>query len=126
MEKFSNRLKEAMQIRKVKQVDLVDKTGIAKSTLNNYLAGRYEAKQDRIYILAVSLEVSPVWLMGYDVPMELEEEIREQEKNRLQVSIEQKKEETDKPILQRVIIDDLQDLSDEQLYQIINLIKTFK
>ena len=34
------------------------------------MSGRYKAKQDGVYLLAQALNVSEVWLMGYDVPME--------------------------------------------------------
>lgn len=38
VESFQNRLKKAMEIRNVKQVDLVEKTKIDKTLINKYLA----------------------------------------------------------------------------------------
>ena len=70
IESFSNRLKRAMQIRNIKAVDLSEKTGISKSSLSEYISGKYEAKQNGIYLLAKALDVSEAWLMGLDVPME--------------------------------------------------------
>lgn len=67
---FANRLKKAMNIRGLKQIDLVNKTGIDKTLLNKYLKGISEAKQDNLTILAEALNVNEVWLMGYDVPIE--------------------------------------------------------
>lgn len=67
---FQNRLKKAMNIRNLKQVDLVNKTGIDKTLINKYLAGIMKAKQDKLTILANALNINEVWLMGYDVPME--------------------------------------------------------
>lgn len=67
---FSNRLNRAMQIRNMKATELSLKTGIAKSSLSEYINGKYEAKQDGVYLLAKALNVSEAWLMGCDVPME--------------------------------------------------------
>ncbi len=67
---FSNRLQKAMNLKNMKQVDLVEKTNIDKSLISNYLKGKYKAKQDNLYLLAKILNVSEAWLMGYDVPME--------------------------------------------------------
>lgn len=67
---FSNRLNKAMQIRNIKATELSLKTGIAKSSLSEYINGKYEAKQDGVYLLAKALNVNEAWLMGLDVPME--------------------------------------------------------
>lgn len=67
---FSNRLNQAMRIRNIKAAELSDKTGISKSSLSEYINGKYEAKQDGVYLLAKALDVSEAWLMGLDVPME--------------------------------------------------------
>lgn len=67
---IASRLREAMDIRDKKQVDLERETGINRSAISRYLAGEYEPKNKPIYELAKSLEVSEQWLMGYDVPME--------------------------------------------------------
>lgn len=64
------RLREAMDIREKKQADLVRATGIDKGSISNYLSGRYEPKQESIYKLAMALDVSEMWLWGYDVPMD--------------------------------------------------------
>lgn len=66
----ANRLREAMNIRKKKQVDLERETGINRSAISRYLSGEYEPKNKPIYELSKALDVSEQWLMGYDVPME--------------------------------------------------------
>lgn len=73
MEKFSDRLKEAMKKRDKKQVDLVNATKIGKATICQYLKGCYEPKPTNINKLAKALNVSEAWLMGYDVSMERKE-----------------------------------------------------
>lgn len=70
MDTISNRIKKALEIRNMKQVDLVEKTGIGKSSISTYISGEYEPKQKNIYKLAKALEVSESWLMGNDVPMD--------------------------------------------------------
>ena len=65
-----NRIREALQIRNMKQVELSEKTGIAKGTINNWLNQRYQPKQKSLLSLAKALDVSEMWLAGYDVPME--------------------------------------------------------
>ena len=65
---FNNRLQKAMDNLNIKQVDLVEKTGLDKTLINKYLAGIMKAKQDKLTILAKALDVNEVWLMGYDIP----------------------------------------------------------
>ena len=67
---FSNRLQKALNFSNMKQVDLVEKTGLDKTLINKYLAGIMKAKQDKLTILARALNVNEVWLMGYDIPMD--------------------------------------------------------
>lgn len=69
-EKCSVRLAKALAIRGMKQHELCEKTKIPKSAISQYLSGLFEPKQDRLHIIAQALDVDPVWLMGFDVPME--------------------------------------------------------
>ena len=41
--------------------------------MSEYIKGLYDPKQDKIYVMAQALNVDPVWLMGFDVPMEIED-----------------------------------------------------
>ena len=66
----SNRLKIAMKEAGKKQIDLVNETEINRSAISRYLSGEYEPKQTAIYKLAKALDVSEMWLWGYDCPME--------------------------------------------------------
>lgn len=80
---IKERLKQAIQMRGIKQVELADKTGIDKGQISSYLSGKYKPKQENLSLLAAALDVSEYWLMGLDVPMEREaseEVIREQQK----------------------------------------------
>ena len=65
-----DRLKEAMEIREIKQAELVEKTGIDKGQMSSYLSGKYKPKQGNLERIAKALFVDEAWLMGFDVPME--------------------------------------------------------
>lgn len=73
IETCGKRIEKALTVRGVKRTDLCKLANVPKSSLSLYLKGAYEPKQDRIYKMAVILNVSETWLMGYDVPMEREE-----------------------------------------------------
>ena len=66
----AHRLKIAMNNAGKKQSDLARETGIDKGSMSHYVNGRYEPKQDVIFALATALNVSEMWLWGYDCPME--------------------------------------------------------
>ena len=66
----SERIKEALYIKGMKQSDLCRLTHIPKSAISQYISGAFEPKQDRIYLIAKALNVSEAWLMGLDVSME--------------------------------------------------------
>ena len=83
MTEIKIRIKQALQLRNMKQAELADKTGIDKGQISSYISGRYKPKQENMSLMAVALNVSEYWLMGLDVPMEREgseEALREQQK----------------------------------------------
>lgn len=65
---FIERLNSILQKRNLSQADLSKMTGIRSSSISDWLNGKYEPKQDKIAIIADALNVSPVWLIGYDDP----------------------------------------------------------
>lgn len=65
-----NRIREALQIRNMKQVELCEKSGVKKSALNNWISQRWQPKQEPLMNMARVLDVAEMWLAGYDVPME--------------------------------------------------------
>lgn len=76
-----DRIKEAMLRANKKQIDISRETGIAKGTISNYLYGKYEPKPEAVAKLAKSLDVSDMWLMGYDVPMKRSKNLDNYEEN---------------------------------------------
>lgn len=69
MVKFSQRLNELMNIKGFRASDVSKITKIPRSTMHHYLHGHYEPKLDKLFLIAKKLNVTPEWLMGYDVPM---------------------------------------------------------
>ena len=67
---FAARLVEGLDTAGMTAADLSRKTKIPEGTISCYKSGKYEAKQDKVYIIAKALNVDPSWLMGYDVPMQ--------------------------------------------------------
>ena len=66
----ADRLKLALELREMKQVELSEKSGISKPNISCYLSGKYEPKQDALYKMGKALDVAEMWLAGYDIPME--------------------------------------------------------
>ncbi|MBE6697306.1 MAG: helix-turn-helix domain-containing protein [Ruminococcaceae bacterium] len=67
---FTDRLRAAMDARGMRAVDLAHTTGLSKARISQYTNGIYVPKADAMHKLARALDVSDLWLEGYDVPME--------------------------------------------------------
>lgn len=65
-----DRIKEALEIRGMKQSELVERTGIDKGQMSSYISGKYKPKQKNLHLIAKVLSVDEAWLMGYDVPID--------------------------------------------------------
>ena len=65
-----DRIREALEIRDMKQSELVERTGIDKGQMSSYISGKYKPKQKNLHLMAKVLSVDEAWLMGYDVPMD--------------------------------------------------------
>ena len=79
VEEFGARLKSALKRKNMSQSKLSEISGINTSTISEYISGRYEPSRSRIAEFANILDVNEVWLMGYDVPMERNANITQQE-----------------------------------------------
>lgn len=76
LKKVSNitiRLKEALTDANMRQSELARLTDIDRGSISNYLSGRYEPKTSAISKMAKVLNVSEMWLYGYDVPKQRSE-----------------------------------------------------
>lgn len=63
----AERLKEALDCRRMTAAELCRRTGISSASMSQYMKGKVNPKQDRIYLMAVYLRCRPAWLMGYDI-----------------------------------------------------------
>lgn len=64
----ADRLREAMNDAGMTQADLMRATGLHRSAISRYLLGEYEPKAHAVGKMAKALDVSEMWLFGYDVP----------------------------------------------------------
>ena len=127
MFEFKDRLRTAIKNSGLKQTEIVERTGISKSSLSEYLSGKYLAKQDNIYKLAFVLNVNEAWLMGYDVPKE-RIQTKEENKNKaaklagkILASKDEKKIQLTLDILEKVT-----NMEIEQLEALTVLLRTIK
>ncbi len=67
------RIKSLRKDRGLTQKELSKLSSISEISIRKYENGDRQPKQKAIYHLAKALDVSEGWLMGYDVPMEREE-----------------------------------------------------
>ena len=79
VEEFGASLKSDLKRKNMSQSKLSEISGINTSTISEYISGRYEPSRSRIAEFANILDVNEVWLMGYDVPMERNANITQQE-----------------------------------------------
>lgn len=66
-----------MAERNLKQIDIINlakpfcdlhNVKLNKNDLSQYVSGKVEPGQNKLYILALALNVNEAWLMGFDVP----------------------------------------------------------
>ena len=78
----SERLKQIMKDRNLRQVDILEKAKpycdkynirLGRNDLSQYVSGKVIPGQDKLTILGLALNVTETWLMGYDVQQERDE-----------------------------------------------------
>ena len=86
----SERLKQLMEERNLKQVDILNKSlpycnkyGVKmnKSDISQYVSGKVEPSQDKLVVLGMALDVTESWLMGFDVPAKRKDGSQKAEKD---------------------------------------------
>ena len=106
MQKFSERLVQALEKRDITAAELARKIGVNEGTISNYKSERYAPKQKRIEEIANVLNVSIAWLMGADVPMTAEKKSDELSETKL------------------ALIDAVKQMSDEQAEAFLKFLET--
>lgn len=64
---FKDRLKQALKDNNMSQSTLAQKVGCSRGLISQYLKGTCKAKQDMIYSISNILNVSPSWLIGFEL-----------------------------------------------------------
>jgi len=84
-ESTASRLRKLIDERGLRQVDILNacvpyckEYGVKmnKSDLSQYLSGKAEPNQAKLFVLGNALNVNEAWLMGFDVPVERAEAIK--------------------------------------------------
>ena len=113
------RLREAMEIAGIKQIEIATATGISRGTISKYLSGKFEPKSEHIAKLARVLNCSEMWLWGYKAPRERSE--KQRKNDRISNVINRIRSDTE---FAEMIIS-LDDLDDDKLASIKQLITVF-
>lgn len=74
--KIKERLNEALSLRGLSAAELAAKSGLQKSSVSRYLTGENVPRSLAIGKMAAALDVSPAWLLGYDLTIDGEEIVR--------------------------------------------------
>ena len=65
----AKRLQEAIRVNNMIPQELADRTEISKASISQYLSGQHKPSNISAGKMAKVLGVSPLWLMGFEVPM---------------------------------------------------------
>ena len=96
MAAFAERLKEAMELKGLKQADVIrlaqpfgEPVGIriGKSHMSQYVSGKTEPRRDILKVLAQALEVDYLWLEGDDVAMTADSHLAKEQQSKNSWSI---------------------------------------
>ena len=71
-EETSKRLRIAMDKEMITAKQLSEKSGVSEPSISQYLHGTFAPKNITAAKLAKVLDVNPMWIMGFDAPMEPE------------------------------------------------------
>lgn len=66
MSKTSDRLRELLHQKNIKQKELSQMTGISEANICHYISGKYPPKQENVEKMAKILNVSPIYLQGWE------------------------------------------------------------
>lgn len=111
----AKRLSYILNLRKMKPQELANKSGVGKSSISQYLNGNHEPQNTNAGAMAEVLHCNPMWLMGFDVPMEEHPFIEKLLNGKL---------EPDNMINQTLVIS-LDDIYRDLTYEQVNLVRLF-
>lgn len=67
----AKRLKQALDKCSMKPQELSEKSGVSKASISQYINGSHTPSNISSGKMATILNVNPLWLMGFDVPMDV-------------------------------------------------------
>lgn len=73
-EEIAKRFRMAMENAGITSAELSRRSGVNKASISHYQNGSHCPHNDNAYKIAQVLDVNPVWLMGFNVPMKKETE----------------------------------------------------
>lgn len=66
----AKRLKTALDALSMRPQELADKSGVSKASISQYINGSHSPSNLSSGKMSEILNINPLWLMGFDVPME--------------------------------------------------------
>ena len=72
---IANRLKEYREMYDLSLAQMSERTGLPAQTINRYELGQRVPKIDTAINIAISLDINPLWLQGYDVSIEVDNNV---------------------------------------------------
>ena len=78
IDELKNRLQFALNERKMKPVELSEKTKIPKSSISQYMSGHAKPSGERVYLISNALDINEAWLLGFDAPMDKSAPVQEE------------------------------------------------
>ena len=69
-EETARRLKEALSAKNMLPSELAERSGVSKSSISQYMNGTYIPSNLSSKKMSDVLDVDPLWLMGFDIPMD--------------------------------------------------------
>ena len=77
---IKDRLNEALKLRGMSAAELSKKSGLAKSSVSRYLTGENVPRSIAIGKMATALNVSPAWILGYNLTIDGKEIVVDMDK----------------------------------------------
>lgn len=131
----AERLKQIMKEENLKQVDILERSKkyceihgkkLTKTDLSQYVSGKVVPGQDKLFILALTLNVNEAWLMGYNVSKErkVKSEPPEQEgENEKIMTVLEKR--GDMLAFVNLLVDNEEEINKDDIEKAMTIVETF-
>ena len=125
IDSFKNRLAKALSNKQMKAITLSEIIHINRSSISQWLSGVNEPNGENLINIAKALNVSEMWLLGYDVPMNNEKTTNKEEIKGTAYLVESDilDQELAKKMVQ-ILANDGRAISAKRAYKIIDIAKS--